>query len=192
MKKPEAFIFLILTAMGALWIAGCSANKEIEPPEAAFEENLKQFVEKNRQDGAFVMDGLPWLITKQEVKDSLEQKEIQLEEDDRIVVDGDLSPDDAVEHTVIYHFQEDRLVSGENWFVTSDELAFKKWSEQMLTRAMAFPEPVTQVADQAGSYAIWEGKDRSSLRLHQSTTETDEFLLQLQVSSPLLERQGLQ
>lgn len=200
MKKPRAFILFILTVVGALSIAGCSSNKETEPLEAASEGSLAQLVEMTRQDEVFVMEGLPWLITKQEVKDSLEQKEIQLEEEDRLVVYGDLSLDDAVEHTVIYYFQEDQLVSGENWFVTTDESSFTEWGGQMHGLVKNFPEPITQNVDvlkQADTSArnkehiIWEGEDRSNLRLNLSTTEADEFLLQFQVISPLLERLGL-
>lgn len=164
--------------------------------------SLSQLLEKTSKDGSFLFENLPWLISKQEVIDQQVQGAIQSEETNRIIVEGALDLDAEVEQTVIYNFQDDQLVSGEYWFVTSDEQYFVEMGKELkalLTNGLS--EPRTNnlaVLDQAarsseqGEHMIWEGLDRSGLRINLLMTDQGDYLLQIHATSPQPEREGLQ
>lgn len=164
--------------------------------------SLSQLLDKTSKDGSFLFENLPWLITKQEVIDQQVQGAIQSEETDRLVVEGDFDLDAKVKQTVIYNFQDDQLVSGEYWFVTSDEQYFVEMGKELkalLTNGLS--EPRTNnlaVLDQAarsseqGEHMIWEGLDLSGLRINLLMTDQGDYLLQIHATSPQPEREGLQ
>lgn len=153
------------------------------------------------KDGAFIFEGLPWLVAKQEIIGQLKEDAIQSEETDRILVEVGLSLDTKVKQTVIYNFQDDQLVSGEYLFITSDDQYFAEMGKELKALfAEGFSGPLTMnlaVLDQADAssrqeeHIIWEGSDRSSLRLNLLTTEQGDYLLQIHGTSPQPEREGL-
>lgn len=203
MIKSKALVFFMISLLSVLLISsGCSSNKQPAQESSSFEGDLGQLLEKTSKDGAFIFEGLPWLVAKQEIIGQQKEDAIQSEETDRILVEGGLSLGTKVKQTVIYNFQDDQLVSGEYLFITSDDQYFAEMGKELKALfTEGFSEPLTMnlaVLDQADAssrqeeHIIWEGSDRSRLRLNLLTTEQGDFLLQIHVTSPQPEREGLQ
>lgn len=203
MNKAKTLVLYTILLLSVLLIASaCNSNKQPVQGSASFEGNLSQLLEKTSKDGSFIFENLPWLVSKQEVIDKQKQGAIQSEDTDRLVVEGALDLDAKVKQTVIYNFQDDQFVSGEYWFVTSDEQYFVEMGKELksiLTKGLSEPKTnnlgVLDQADrssQQGEHIIWEGLDRSGLRLNLSLTDQGDYLLQIHSTSPQPEREGLQ
>lgn len=203
MKRGKGKLALKIAVIGfaALALGGCSWSGQASHVNASQENAFDPMVASIQQDGQFVVGGLPWLISKQEVLGKLQPDRVQSDSGDKLVAEGRLPLDASVKQTVIYHFQDDQLVSGEYLFTTTDQSRFAQLSQELkglLSRSL--PEPQvnsTAVLDQAGESAQqgssvgWQGPDRSQLRVNVLMTEEQQYLLQIQIASPLPERQSL-
>lgn len=203
MKRGKGKLALKIAVIGfaALALGGCSWSGQASHVNASQENAFDPMVASIQQDGQFVVGGLSWLISKQEVLGKLQPDRVQSDSGDKLVAEGRLPLDASVKQTVIYHFQDDQLVSGEYLFTTTDQSRFAQLSQELkglLSRSL--PEPQvnsTAVLDQAdesaqqGNSVGWQGPDRSQLRVNVLMTEEQQYLLQIQIASPLPERQSL-
>lgn len=202
MIKSKTLAFLMTSLVSVLLVvSGCSQTERPPSGSASLEGDMKQLIEKTNKDGTFLFEGLPWLISKQEVIDQQQQAAIQSVETDRLLVEGALSLDAKVKQMLVYHFTDDQFVSGEYLFITSDDQYFIEMGRELKALTKEYPEPMTNnlaVLDQADAssrqveHIIWEGSDRSSLQINLLTTEQGDYLLQIHVMSPQPERKTLQ
>ncbi|OPA73610.1 hypothetical protein BVG16_27780 [Paenibacillus selenitireducens] len=131
MNITKTLIFCIISVLCVvLIISGCGSNKQ--PVQGgSSSEGLDQLLAKTNQDGAFVFERLPWLISKQEVIEKQKLDNIQSKDADRLIGAGSIPLDASVKQTVIYNFQDDQLVSGEYWFTTSDKNHFVELGKEL-------------------------------------------------------------
>ncbi|GAB2698781.1 hypothetical protein ACFQWB_00185 [Paenibacillus thermoaerophilus] len=199
-KSSPLFFILFLFCM-ALLVSGCFSDKTSrENPSAA--GTFDQLLPNIHQNGTFVFEGLPWLISGQEVMNRQQLVHAPSEQADVLIVEGNSPTEGPVKQITVYKFEDDRLVSGEYGFLTSDQDRFVELVEELqglLSESLGTPfandlsvlDPTGDFARQA-KHVAWQGTDRSQLRVNVSTTEQQEYFLHMQIASPLPERQGLQ
>ncbi|GIQ63966.1 hypothetical protein PACILC2_25340 [Paenibacillus cisolokensis] len=182
--------------------SGCSSNDKPSEEQPALGK-LDQLLTNIQQDGNYVFDGLPWLTAKEDVME--ERKLSQASSNgDSITVEGKFPLDDSVKQLVVYRFQDDQLVSGEYLFSMTDKNHFAALCNELKELvSKSLEKPISNdlnVLDDAetsaeqGKVVMWEGKDRSNLRISLLTTTNNgksEYLLQIQTTSPLPERKDL-
>lgn len=200
-KTRMLFLCLITVLSVVITASGCSFHKKSAQSEiyTYSDETLGQLLAATYQEGTFIFEGLPWLISKQEVIDK--QKLIQSDDDDWLIVEGTFPLNASIKQTVIYNFQDDQLVSGEYRFATSDNNRFAELGKELgALLSKWLPKPRTEnieILDQAdisaqqGNNLLWQGVDRSSMKVSLSVTGQEDYLLLMHVASPLPEREGL-
>lgn len=191
-----SFVFILLI------VSGCNSNQQPNQENPPTDVGLNQLLENVNQNNTFVFEGIPWLISKEEVIQQKQLNDIQIKEDDRIVVEGKLLLDTSIKQHVIYTFEQDQLVSGEYLFQTNekdqlDELG-KKVKEIL---AESFPVPLTNnldILDPSASSAenneqiMWKGTDESYVRVSVLANDTSDYTLIIQISSPHPGKNSLQ
>jgi len=201
MHNSRKIWFCILSVICFLFIVSCSnSSKEPIEEDSFLYEGIRQLLEPMHQNNTFVIEGIPWLISKAEVIQQKQLIDIQIDEMDRIVVEGKLEP--SMKQHVIYNFENDQLVSGEYWFST---IEIDRFDELGLTIKKilqeSFPAPRTTNLDfldaataSAGKKEniMWQGSDQSYMRVNVLTSDASEFMLQIHIASPIGEKNSLQ
>jgi len=194
----------ILSVICSLFIASACSNSSKEPIDEDFslDEEIRQILEPMHHNNTFVMEGIPWLSSKAELIQHKQLIDIQIDEMDRIVVEVKVEPSMNLKQHVIYNFEDDQLVSGEVLFSTAEKDRFDELGltiKQILQKS--FPEPRSanlNALDAASASAenneniMWQGSDRSYMRLNMLTSDASEFILQIHIASPIAERNSLQ
>jgi len=165
-------------------------------------EGVNQLLVSIHQNETFVFGELPWLISKEEVIQQIERMEIEIDDIDRLVVEGKLSLDPAIKQHVIYKFENEQLVSGEYWFRTTEKDQFDELGSAIKDVLIeVFPEPSSTNLDALDTATVsaeqhesimWQGSDRSNMQVNLLSNDASEYILQIQLSSPVAERKSLQ
>jgi len=202
-EAKRIFGLFILSILCIVLIgSGCSSK---ESPSAGGDD-FNQLLKNVSRDDGFVFGDLPWLVTKQEVIKQKQLNDISAEKGDFLKAEGSFPFNkSSLKLLTIYRFSDDKFVSGEYLFSTSDKTLFAQFCKELktnLSKSLAKPNANDlSVLDKAGEASAqgksvsWEGKDRSTLSVNVLTAEqqgsSTEYLLQIKSSSPLPERQGL-
>lgn len=205
MHSSKKAWFCILLVVCALFVASGCKSLSNQPPvkeDLSLSEGISQLLESVLDSDTFVFEEMPWLMSKEEVIQQKQVVDIQINEINRLVVGGKLPLEPAMKQHIIYNFENDQLVSGEYWFITTEQALFDELGLAVKGVVQeSFPEPRStnlDTLDTATASAekhemiMWQGTDRSYMRVSMLTNEASEFTLQIQVSSPLGERNSLQ
>ncbi|MDK2902102.1 MAG: hypothetical protein PWQ93_21 [Clostridiales bacterium] len=193
----------------ALWIVliigGCTSNGA----STATVKDFDQLLTSLHQEEKYIFEDLPWLISKEEVMERKQLNENNSVREDLLKIDGGFPfNDSSLEQTVLFVFEDDKFVSGEYLFSTADQDEFIKFCEELKTHLeKSLPKPFgndLSVFDNAknvdtdgqGESVSWKGEDGSYLMvdLLAAAQEDDktQYIVQIQSTSPLPEKEGLQ
>ncbi|MCJ8015293.1 hypothetical protein MUG84_26865 [Paenibacillus sp. KQZ6P-2] len=199
--KSWFFLLIFLASIGLICI-GCS----FEGKKPSSEENYNQLLTSFHQNGEYVFENLPWLISRQEVLKRKQQNDSSVENTDFLKIEGSFPlTSSSLKKTVVYRFSDDQFVSGEYLFSTHDKNRFIEFCNKLKSHlSESLAEPYANdlsVLEQAGDInahgksVAWEGKDRSILKVNllTDTQQNSEmmYILQIKSSAPLPERKGL-
>ncbi|MBZ4665067.1 hypothetical protein [Mahella sp.] len=172
-------------------------------------KDFDQLLTSLYQEGKYIFEDLPWLISKEEVMERKQLNDNNSVREDLLKIDG-IFPfnDSSLEQTVLFVFEDDKFVSGEYLFSTADHDEFIKFCEELKTHLeKSLPKPFgndLSVFDNAknvdtdgqGESVSWKGEDGSYLMvdLLAAAQEDDkkQYIIQIQSTSPLPEKEGLQ
>lgn len=207
LRKSAVFLTII-----SLILNGAACGKA-DPPardDSSIGETLDLLLANIHRDGTFGFEGLSWMVSRREIT---EQKnpdpgppnQSRNEEDDRLIVEGHFPLDASVKQKVVYVFEDDRLVSGEYWFYTSDGKRFAELCNALrgrLAESLAAPlandlnmlDPAHWDRPEKNTVS-WEGTDRSQLWIQVLGAAQHggegEYMLLIKTASPLPERETL-
>lgn len=204
-RAAVAVFAAVILCIGMIWFVQEQGN---QPPQGtnAGKKEFGQALSELHQEGSYVFDGLPWLVSREEVLAQKQMDRSWSEDGDMLTRKGDLPLDPSIRQYVIYIFEDNRLVSGEYSFSIEDKSLFSKLSKEMLAiLSKEFPKPsgnslnvldLEQDLSLQEKNVLWEGKDRSTLKITiippGSQSNYQDYILQIKSSSPLPERKSLQ
>ncbi|GIO31677.1 MULTISPECIES: hypothetical protein [Paenibacillus] len=203
MRETRRIFGIIIFSILCIVLIGSGCSSKANPSTGGGDSS--QLLKNVYNDGVFVFGDLPWLTTKQEVMKQKQLDDSNSEKGDVLKAEESFSfNNSSLKKIVIYRFSDDKFVSGEYLFSTTDNKLFAQFCEELKTNlSKTLPKPNANdlnILDGAGDASAqgknvsWEGKDHSTLTVNLLTAEQGkdtEYLLQIKSSSPLPERQGL-
>jgi len=190
-----------------LWIALISSGCTPNGGPATTVKDFDQLLTSLHQRGKYVFEDLSWLISKAEVMKQKQLNDSHSLRDDLLKIEGTFPfNNSSLEQTVLFIFDDDKFVSGEYLFSTTNQDQFIKFCEELKTRLKkSLPEPFgndLSVLNNAknigaqGKSVMWKGEDGSYLRINLFTTAQEgdkmRYTVQIKSESPAPERKGLQ
>ncbi|WP_159881442.1 M56 family metallopeptidase [Paenibacillus puerhi] len=207
-KGKLAMTTVLLFVIGSGILVACTAYTGSDKTTSASSDNQTRFnelVKSIQSRDGFGFEGLPWLITRQELIATRKISSYETGED-RLITAADILQDSpSLTQRVVYHFTDDQFVSGEYWLITSDKDRFAAWNQELkASLSQSLPQPtsndlrVLEQADEAGTQGkvvAWQGTDGSRLSIHlgEAAPQGEEvsYVLQIKSSSPLPPRRSL-
>ncbi|MFD2117341.1 hypothetical protein ACFSTH_10215 [Paenibacillus yanchengensis] len=200
MKNASILLYgLVFLLISTFIVSGCTKVKENN--ELIIQNDLKQQLITMAEIEVYSFENFPWSVNKQAVIDQLKNETIQSNETNRIIVASDLLSNSNMQQQVIYNFEEEQLISGEYWFITTDDNQFNSLLETMnLLLSEHFPSPKSdnleklEHAIRSGASDVnimWQGSDNSYFYVKIGTTEQNKKVLQIHITSPRSEQNSL-
>ncbi|MFD0959727.1 hypothetical protein [Paenibacillus chungangensis] len=195
-KNRSLFSVSLLALLVAILIAGCASSNKPSKEQTSTNQ-LDQVVVNIHSDGNYVFEDQAWMTSKEDVMKAKGFNQADVNGKDRLIAKGEFPLDESFNQLVIYNFEDDQLVSGEYLFSVADKERFTALSKELkILLSSSLEAPISNdlslldeaaSAAQEGKHVMWEGKDKSNLRLNVLTTTNVgkmEYLLQIQSNSP--------